>query len=68
MELSIRNSTQRCALLITVQKAAPLMLMAYMIVINLHTTYKVSIVKSITNMMIMGNSDVISNIFNVYTV
>jgi len=42
--------------------------MAYMIVINLHTTYKVSIVKSITNMMIMGNSDVISNIFNVYTV
>jgi hypothetical protein len=60
--------TQRCALFITVQKAAPLMLISYMFVINLYTTYKISIVKSITNMMIIRNSDVISDIFNVYTV
>jgi len=44
------------------------MLMSYMIVINLYTTYKISGVKSITNMMIMRNSDVMSDIFNVYTV
>jgi hypothetical protein len=39
------------------------MLISYMIVISLYNTYKISIVKSIAN-MIMRNSD----IFNVYTV
>lgn len=44
------------------------MIISYMIVINLYTTYKLSIVKSITNMMIMRNSDIVSDVFNVYTV
>jgi hypothetical protein len=44
------------------------MLISYMFVINLYTTYKMSIVKSITNIMIIRNSDVTSDIFNVYTV
>jgi hypothetical protein len=65
LELSIRNLTQWCALLITVQKATPLMLM-YMTVINLYTTYKTLIVKSFTKTM--RNPDVISDIFNAYTV
>lgn len=42
MELSIRNLTQRCALLITVQKAAPLMLIAYMIVIKAHNIQNIN--------------------------
>jgi len=43
------------------------MLISYMIVINLYTTYKISIVKSIINMIIMRNPDIISDIFNVYS-
>lgn len=44
------------------------MLISYMIEMNLYSTYKISTVKSITNMKIIRNSDVISDIFGVYTV